>query len=66
MWKSCSDDAIQWGQEVFVGVGKANFQKAQKWYKGYGDKSHACMTKWLFEEKEKMWLNIIVFACFKT
>jgi hypothetical protein len=51
VWRSSSDDAIQWGQEVLVGVGKANFQKAQKQYKGYVDKSHILSQNEFLREK---------------
>ncbi len=55
MWESSNDDSIQWGQEVVVGVGKANFQKAQKQCKGYVDKSHASQNDFLRRETKYGW-----------
>ncbi len=56
MWGSSRDNSIRWGQEMVVGVGKANFQKAQKQYKGYEDKSHASQNDFLRRETKCGWI----------
>jgi hypothetical protein len=62
VWGSSNDDSIQWGKKVVVGVGKANFQKSQKRYMGYEDKSHASQNDFLKRETKCGWTQSFSLA----